>query len=183
MIYDGKEMRNFFTDTVEQAITRQQLDLSRTARKYLVDMLERFADPVKQPTSNDEPITFQYSRILRETYRLRQEQLQQQLGDHCLFLVGYFYDALRKKGEGQIEYHSQIGAAAYQDAGIYPFAELAQKFNDLYIVVGNLHLPELDRQEKLADVYQKWLETGDRYYESLLLGKGVVPQRGIDKNN
>ena len=176
---DDKTLSVFLTENIRQALARHEVEVSNSAQQYLIGMLERqFAEAVQ---AGREPITFQYKRILEETYELRRKHLTQQLGDHCLFLVGYFYDFVRKAGKGQVEYHTQIGSTAYQEAGKYPFAELSEKFTDLYLVIGDLHLPNLG-EEKIIDLYQKWLETGDRYYESLLLGKGIVPQRIVDKN-
>lgn len=175
---DTSKLPVFLAESIDQAIARHQIEISVPAREYVLKMLGRFAEAVKV---SSESITFQYQRILGETYELHKRHLSQQLGDHCLFLVGYFYDFVRRAGEGQVEYHAQMGSAAYQEAGKYPFAELADKFPELYLVIGDLHLPNLD-QEKILDVYKKWLETGDRYYESLLLGKGIVPQRIKESN-
>ncbi len=171
----------FLTETIEQAVDRHQAAVSKPVRNYLVEMLQRFFNA---PLAHDEPITFRYQRTLRETYRLRQQQLQRELGDHCLFLVGYFYDFVRQKGPSNVCYYSQIGSAAYQEAGKYPFTEISREFNKLYLVIGDLHLPELDNEEKVMNIYERWLETGgDKYYESLLLGKGIVPQKiKLDSN-
>ena len=170
----------FFTETIEQAIDRHQADVSKPVRNYLVEMLQRFLDT---PLAHDEPITFQYQRTLAETYRLRQQQ-QRELGDHCLFLVGYFYDFVRREGQSNVHYYAQIGSAAYQKAGRHPFTEMSREFETLYLVIGDLHLPELDTEEKVMEIYERWLKTdGDKYYESLLLGKGIVPQKiKLDSN-
>ena len=179
-----KELEDFFTETIEQALNRHKLDVSDKARNYIITMLERFADTLKLfPEQRIEPITFQYQRLVEETNRVWQRELGQELGDHCLFLVGYFYDFVRRGGDGQVEYHSQIGSTAYQQTGKYPLVELASNFTDLYLVIGDLHLPELDDPEKLMQVYQKWEKTKDRYYASLLVGKGIVPGRLKEENN
>lgn len=171
----------FLTEIIEQAIDRHQASVSRQTRKYLVEMLQQFFNA---PPAHDEPITFRYQKTLQETYRLRQQQLQRELGDHCLFLVGYFYDFVRQKGSSNVCYYSQIGSAAYQEAGKYPFAEISREFEKLYLVIGDLHLPELNTEEKVMDIYGRWLKTGgDKYYESLLLGKGIIPQKIKLDNN
>jgi hypothetical protein len=173
-----KELHTFFEETIEGAVARHQLGVSNLARNYLIGMLDRFALTEELfPLGQPDTITFQYFKVLQETYKLRQQQLNQQLGDHCLFLVGYFYDFIRKQGEGQVQYYSDIGSGAYGELGTYPFAELAHKFDDLYVIIGNLHLPELNKDENVVKMYQKWQETQDRYYESLLLAKGIVPQK------
>lgn len=164
-------------ETIEQSLDRHKLEVSDKAKNYIITMLERFADTLKLfPEQRIVPITFQYRRLVEENSKLWQRELGQELGDHCLFLMGYFYDFVRRGGEGQVEYHSLIGSTAYQQTGQHPFVEIARNFNDLYLVIADLHLPELDDPKKLIQVYQKWMETKDRYYESLLRGKGIVPQ-------
>ena len=61
---------------------------------------------------------------------------------------------------------------------------MSREFETLYLVIGDLHLPELDTEEKVMEIYERWLKTdGDKYYESLLLGKGIVPQKiKLDSN-
>src|SRR3989344_3610135 len=167
---------------VEQAIGRHKLALTPPAQQYLVEMLERFAENFG--LHKDvwlTPITFQYQRISDELNKAQRMQLQRDLGDHCLFLVGYFYDFVRKHGEGQVRYHAQIGSAAYQRMGRTPYLELAQKFDNLYLIIGDLHLPQLD-ERRTIEIYERWEETRDRYYASLLVGKGIIPQ-SLKKNS
>ena len=167
---------------VEQAIGRHKLTLTPPAQQYLVEMLERFAENFGlYKDAWLTPVTFQYQRLNDELSRAQRMQLQQNLGDHCLFLVGYFYDFIRKQGEGQVRYHAQIGSAAYQRMGRNPYLELAQKFDNLYLIIGDLHLPQLD-EKRTVEIYQRWEETRDRYYASLLAGKGIIPQP-LKKNN
>ncbi len=168
--------------TIDQAAARHKVVLTTPAREYLLEMLERFAEDfgLYQETWLT-PLTFQYQRINDEVNRAQRMQLQRQLGDHCLFLVGYFYDFVRQHGEGQVRYHAQLGSAAYQQIGRIPYRELGQKFDTIYLVIGDLHLPQID-EKKIITLYQKWLETGDSYYKSLLIGKGIMPKKISGKN-
>lgn len=171
----------FLTEIIEQAFNRHQVGVSKPAKIYLIEMLQRF---FYTPLAHDEPITFQFQRIHQETCRLRQQQLQRELGDHCLFSVGYFYDFVRQKGSSNVCYYSQIGSTAYREVGKHPFTEISGEFENFYLVIGDLHLPELDKEEKVMGIYEKWLKTdGDKYYESLLLGKGIIPQNIKLDNN
>lgn len=171
----------FFTEIIGRAFDRHQAEVSKPARNYLVEMLQQF---FYAPLAHDEPVTFQYQKNLEETNRLRQQQQQRELGDHCLFLVGYFYDFVRREGLSNVHYYAQIGSAAYREAGRHPFTEMSREFETLYLVIGDLHLPELDNEKKVMEIYERWLKTGgDKYYESLLLGKGIVPQKIKLDNN
>lgn len=172
-----ESLASFLDNGIGQAVERHKLELTTPAREYLVEMLQSFAEDFGlHRDAFGMPITFQYQRIAEETNRLRQTQLQRELGDHCLFLVGYFYDFVQRGGEGMVQYHSQIGSHAYQQTGKRPFMEVGQKFNDLYLVIGDLHLPAID-EKRLVEIYERWEKTRDKYYASLLLGKGIVPKK------
>ena len=169
------DLTSFLNQSIERAIERHKLELTPPAQQYLVEMLERFGEAFGAYQQGWlAPVTFQYQRITEEANKLQRMQQQQELGDHCLFLVGYFYDFIRKQGEGQIKYHAQIGSAAYRQTGRTPFVEVGQKFGDLYLVIGDLHLPQLD-EKRTVEIYERWEETRDRYYASLLTGKGIIP--------
>ncbi len=180
MIGNTSELEIFLTKTIEQSITRHQLEISEPARAYVTGMLMRFAGDFGLYQDNQEnwlePITFQYQRLTEATSKLQRTQLQQDLGDHCLFLVGYFYDFVQRSGQGMVQYHLQMGSNAYQQIGKKPFVEVGQKFNELYLVIGDLHLPQLD-EKRILKIYGHWEKTSDKYYASLLLGKGIVPKK------
>lgn len=166
----------FLEESLTRAIDRHKLELSPSAQHYLKGMLEHFGSYFEDHDTLLTPITFQYLRVTEQLNKLKRTKLQRELGDHCLFLVGYFYDFVYQAGEGMIEYHTSRGSSAYKAIGIHPFTELSEKFNELYLVIGDLHLPQLS-EKKILDIYGKWLETGDRYYESLLMGKGITPKK------
>mgnify|MGYP001609373878 CR=1 FL=1 len=171
----------FLEQTVDRAVVRHKLDVSIETKNYLAGMLANFAETINLfPDQNAEtwlePLTIQCQRITQETNILQRRSQQQQLGDHCLFLVGYFYDFLRRHGEANVRYYSSVGSTAYRQTGRKPFVEVGKKFNELYLVIADLHLPQLD-EKKTLEIYERWEKTEDRYYASLLLGKGIMPQR------
>ena len=183
MIQTDRDARLYFSQSIEGALQRHKVEVSPETEVYLTEMLTHFCEDFGAFEDTWlTPITFQYQHLIEETNRLQQRQKQQELGDHCLFLVGYFYPFVAKSGKGQVQYHLDMGAQAYQQAGSKPYPELAQKFDELYLVIGDLHLPELD-EIKVLQIYEKWLQSGDKYYESLLLGKGIIPQRAKGSKN
>ena len=170
------DLTSYLNQSIERAIERHKLELTLSARQYLVEMLERFGETFGVYQQGWlTPVTFQYQRITEEANKLQRTQQQRELGDHCLFLVGYFYDFVRSCGEGQVKYHSQIGSGAYVQTEQFPLVEIGENFSELYLVIGDLHLPSID-EKRLVEIYERWEKTKDRYYASLLLGKGIVPQ-------
>ena len=174
--------QDFFSKTLELALARHGLEVSVSAHDYLSRMLAHFSEHFILEQGWMQPITIQYQQVIEQTKKLQRQQSSRELGDHCLFLVGYFYDFVRRNGKGQVQYHADIGSSAYQQAGREPYEELAKKFSDLYVVIGDLHLPQLDEQKTL-EIYERWEKTKDRYYASLLLGKGIVPREIKISNN
>ncbi|MDP3698479.1 MAG: hypothetical protein Q8R47_02735 [Nanoarchaeota archaeon] len=178
---------SFVDQGIGQAMERHKLKVAPETSRYLTTMLARFAEttalfPDKNSGTWLEPLTIQCHRITEETNLLQRRNQQQQLGEHCLFLVGYFYDFLRRHGEANVRYYSSIGSTAYQQTGRAPFVEVGQKFTDLYLVIGDLHLPQID-EKRLVEIYERWEKTKDKYYASLLLGKGIVPREIKIANN
>lgn len=171
-----EDLTSFLHQSIERAMERHKLELTPPAQQYLVEMLERFGEAFGVYQQGWlTPVTFQYQRITEEASRLQRIQQQRELGDHCLFLVGYFYDFVRSCGEGQVEYHSQIGSSAYVQTEQFPLVEMGRKFNRLYLVISDLHLPQIDEQ-RLVEIYERWEKTKDTYYASLLMGKGIMPK-------
>ncbi|MEK6809234.1 MAG: hypothetical protein AABY40_01035 [Nanoarchaeota archaeon] len=171
-----EKLASFLQQSIECSIERHKVELTPPAKQYLVEMLERFGETFELYQQGWlTPITFQYQHILEEASRLKRKQQQRELGDHCLFLVGYFYDFVRKHGEGQIRYHAQMGSSAYLQTEQLPLIEMGRKFNQLYLVISDLHLPQID-ETKLVEIYQRWENTKDEYYASLLMGKGIMPR-------
>ncbi|GEM_PF-3006516 len=187
MIENASELENYVSQNIELAVARHRLEVSSEIKKYLTTMLTKFTETIKLfPEQNAgiwlEPLTMQCHRITEETNIMQRRNQQQQLGDHCLFLVGYFYDFLRRHGKANIHYYSSVGSSAYRQTGKTPFVEVGQKFNELYLVIADLHLPQLDEQKTL-EIYERWEKTRDKYYASLLLGKGIVPREIKIANN
>ena len=186
MEISDKTLEDFVSTTINNSLVRHKVDISSAAQEYLVQVLLRFSKSIELfrkynqgPISGYglEPITFQFTKAAQTFGRLGVEQ-QRKVGDHCLFLTGFFYDFVRKDGKPMVDYHKDTGSAAYMLTGRFPFTEMAENFGDLIIVIGDLHLPQLDDERKLVDVYTRWQKTGhERYYESLLTGKGIIPQK------
>jgi hypothetical protein len=170
-------LREYLERSIDTAIDRHDLNISDDARKHVISVLEKFSvslELFEDDSYGLEPITFQYFQAAKEMGIFSRLQKHEKLGDHCLFLLGYFYDMVRKQGKSQVNFHADTGSSAYRETGN---VELATNFPSLCYVISDLHLPSIDSDEKIVELYQKWQRTEDRYYESLLLGKGIVPQK------
>ena len=183
---ENPSLEIFFHQHVDESVERRRIALSDYGRIYLAKMLSDYAhsDKLFRSYQFDKitgeglvPITFQYLSSFNLPYSLKSRKLKE-LADDCLFLTGFFYDFLRKGGIGQIKYHYALGSSAYHSLGNLSarkektmsalFFELSDKFIDLSIIIGDLHLPSL-KGESLKETYLKWEKTRDPRYLSLLI--------------
>ncbi|MDP3639853.1 MAG: hypothetical protein Q8R53_01480 [Nanoarchaeota archaeon] len=185
-------LKEHFFSVIEEAISRRNLEVSAHSRAYLVDLLASFARPEQLfrkfrygfiEGEGLEPLGLKYFTALQDSSKRVQNLQLKDLGDQCLFLTGYFYDYLRQQGVAYVEYHYTLGSTAYASLGSRLqrepvvrelFSELAERFKDFCIVIGDMHLPSLDNEKKLLEVYERWRQTFDERYASLLLAKGCI---------
>ena len=180
---------------VSEGVERRHLSVSPEAQAYVTGVLVALtlADDVftareKSSVAADtgrylKPFTFQLQEAADRPY------LFKEVGDRCLFVLGFAYDEVRKTGMSQVKFHSDVGRTAYgryaqvvaqyQDRLVHSgradplFTELADSFDGLAAVVGDLHLKRLDDNQVLLDYYDRYLRTGDQRYASLLQAKGI----------
>jgi len=187
-----KQLELFFHEHVNESTERRRIDLSDYGKIYLTRMLTDYAASDKLFRAYEfekikgeglVPITLQYLSSFNCPNFQKRIKLKE-LADDCLFLVGYFYDFIRKDGRGQVKYHYNLGTSAYQSLGNLIarernmstlFFELSDKFIDLSLIIGDVHIPSL-KGEKLLETYKKWERTKDTRYLSLLTAaqKGLV---------
>ncbi len=176
---------------VESSIQKRSLELSLEVKLYLAGLLESFVrseNPLKE--FDREPVTFKFHRLAQEKDKARKIEKLQNLGDLCLYLTGFFPDFILKWGNNNIEYHVKIGSSAYWmlgeefRSGEVLFHELAQRFPELRLVIGDLRPQQFSDNLSLLKAYEQWQKTGDPYYQSVLANKGIIPQKkGKSSNN
>ena len=185
-MFNEESLDDFLVESVNESVERRSLKTSEEIKSYLVDVLKSNIISDKVFTNYDlsgekhyglKPITFQMFDAKSNPGKLKQ------LGDHCLFLVGYFYDFLLDKGKGQVDFHKQVGSSAYgnfgsaiyDDSGIIKnmFVDLANDFESYSEVIGDLHLHSLD-EKNILGLYDKFIVTKDKRYSSMLYSKGII---------
>lgn len=185
------------TRMVSESVDRHHISVSPEAQAYVAGVIsslvlanDLFTARRKPASESDagryiKPFTFQLLDAADKPY------LFKEVGDRCLFVLGFCYDFVRKNGASQVGYHYDIGRnaysryarvlAEYQDRSLPSsrradplFTELADSFESLATVVGDLHLTRLDDERALLDVYERYLKTGDHRYARLLQAKGIA---------
>ncbi len=188
MIIPGTEedLVTHLTQAIASAVHRHGFQVSPKVEIYLVNVLASYISAEKffgteqhalLPEMGTEPLSLIYQQAQSHPYKLIA------LGDRCLFTLGLFYDAVRKKGQPCVMLYHDIGASSYVRAGKYfqgygdetltpLFSELASEFEELGFLLGDIRLPMLDNKQ-LADILFKYTLTHDTRYASLLQAKGI----------
>ena len=181
------DLDDFLQKSIFESVVRHGFNVSSNARDYLSHMLKEFVVPGKLFTKYDfygeqvyglKPVTWQMFDTL-ETRGAERAVKTQNLAEHCLFLVGFCYDLIKRKGTAR--FHTDIGAFAYESLGrlvsppgrvvqtVYP--EVAEKFWEMGAIIGDLHLPNLKSNgKKIQEVMYLLDKTRDKRYQLLLKG-------------
>jgi hypothetical protein len=186
--------RTLFAEWLAVALGEARLQPSPMATAYLVELLaERMraheGGPKGEKSLAEALLT---ARRKRGVSRIRS---MRDLGDHALFVSGFFGDSLGRSAVGA-SYYQEIGGAAYgevavglRDRGTGPswarlYGELAQDFADfadLLGEVGDRSRPSRPdkrpgrRSDRLLRIYERYLRTGSSRDRSWLIRGGHLP--------
>ena len=196
-----KGIEEHFASSINDSLLLRKLEISPWTQQYLANMLHSFVR-AEQLFAREgiegkfqlEPVTYQYFHALTEQGITRRLRLKK-VADECLFLTGYFYDHINSAGNGQTQFHHDVGTSAYIHlaqgntnaaynahlVGLYH--ELAANFTVLSAVIGDLHLPELNHVQNVLRLYERWQKTQDpRQYEALV-GCGFLKRDKVSSIN
>jgi hypothetical protein len=183
-------VREFFRDSLDEALARQQVEAEDHTVHYVVNLLTLFTRSEElygdAPAGRCMPplVHMLADAVEAETERDRDRRLQR-LGDVALFMAGFFPDFFARKPV-DADYYIRMGGAAYgtlaervrpspgTDAFGDVFAELACKFAAFVDVIGEI--ADLGRRYTSRDIlrlYELWLATGSRRARTRLAELGV----------
>ena len=179
--------RALFADLLRRATDQRRAELSPVAATYLVELLEarvRVPEPDagagREATLGEALMTAHLEEGQARLTRLRA------VGDHSLFVAGFFGDSLRRHGPDEA-YYRQIGRCAYDSLSrclaarnsdhAWPalFRELSQRFSSIVELLESVSddaRPE--RDVDLVRFYEQYLETGNDRDRRRLLRRGVL---------
>lgn len=186
------DLREFFHDSVQNALRHQHVAVEDQTEHYLVNVLTTFArsDALYEQTNTGtqlKPLALMLADAADAPSAEQQRQLLQRMGDVSLFMAGFFAHSFARKLV-DVDYHIAMGGRAYscladsmrgrmRSATLAAvFAELAAKFQRLVDVlndVADMARPTTDRD--LLRLYEMWLKTGSPRARQLLGELGVVP--------
>jgi hypothetical protein len=183
--FRNQSATEYFRELVESAMQRQRLASGELTSFYLVNLLAGFVRVDRTPAASDEPLGVRFAKALQEA-GVRQRDGLRQVGDHSLFISGFFADSLNRRLV-DVDYYIQLGECAYgslarQGNGTFGevFDELAGKFTAYVDVLGEVsERSALSSNSDLLRLYEKWVRTRSRRSGDILASRGIVPNASV----
>jgi len=189
---DGRGLREFFRDSVHDALTRQHVGVDAHTEHYVVNLLTMFSrsEALFEPTPEGtrlRPLALMLAEAAAASSADHRSRTLQRLGDVSLFVAGFFAHGFARKLV-DIDYHIAMGGRAYGTlAGACGhgsrgralssvFAELAEKFQRLVDALNDVsELSHRHSDRDLLRQYEIWLKTGSPRAHEILRRLGVTP--------
>jgi GNAT superfamily N-acetyltransferase len=182
-------LKEFFHDSVQQALHNQHVEVEAQTEHYLVTVLTRFARAdqyFEGPGRGQRPLANLLADALEAPHPEQRRERMQRLGDISLFMAGFFAQSFARRLV-DVDYIAMGGRAYGSLADSWRgkgrgavfsvlFAELALKFQRLVDVlneVADMARPASDQD--VLRLYEIWQKTSSPRAHRLLQQRGVVP--------
>jgi len=161
-------IREFFEETLREVLDRQKtLTPELATAGYLVDLLCQYAF---RPPTFEQPM----SAIISESGNLAGRRIPKlkKVGDHSLYMAGYFAPALGVRGKLDFEYYNTMGGTAYRRLSrllqrrgnaktlSQVYAELGGQFDRFAEVLTGVRAVTESANSSIVDLCEEWLRTG-----------------------
>ena len=189
---DVRNLREFFRDSLHEALVRQRSSVDDHTEAYVVNLLTMFSrsEALFDPTPVGprlRPLALMLADAAAATSHENRSRTLQRLGDVSLFVAGFFSQGFARRLV-DVDYHIAMGGRAYGTlaetcregargralAGV--FAELADKFQRVVDALNDVS--EMAHTHDHRDVmrqYEIWLKTGSPRAAGILRRLGVEP--------
>ncbi len=169
----------YFHDVVSEVLRNQEVEASAHAEFYLVNLLSEYSHVTSW--ESDKPLALMLAEASEAEPSVRLRKLRA-IGDHSLYVSGFFGESLSRKLVDS-DYYITIGGGAYRSlasACTHPpwpetYLELSGNFPALVEV-----LQEVSSQTQLGDdsgllkLYERYLRTGSKWVARRLRGLGMT---------
>lgn len=185
-------IKEYFHDSVHEAISNQKISVSAETILYLVNLLTMFSRSEylfdKMEHGMDlKPLALTYADAVNEPSVVERTRLLQRLGDTALFIAGVFADSLNRKLV-DVDYYIAMGGNAYSSVsqtlrGSYHndsiktlFDELTHKFTEFVDVLNEVsEKSNLSTNGDILRLYEIWIRTGSKRAAGQLRRLGIQP--------
>lgn len=187
-----KSAREYFQDSISDALSNQQVDAAEDTVYYVVNLLANFirSENLFERTPDGviiKPLAEHYAEAIQGRTSAEQHRALRRLGDVALFISGVFSQSLNRKII-DVDYYCAMGGSAYGylsdnlrgSAGARTltdiFEELSRKFVDFVDVLAEVNeRTHMNNDADIMRVYELWLRTGSRRAERTLRSVGIQP--------
>lgn len=185
-------IKEYFHDTVNEALANQHINASEETAYYLVNLLTAFSrsEHLFEKSENGvdmKPLALLYVDAVNEPNVIERTRLLQKLGDTALFIAGVFADSLNRKLV-DVDYYIAMGGNAYSTVsdilrGAYHngtvkllFDELTEKFTEFVDVLSEVsEKSNLSTNGDILRLYEIWIRTGSKRAAGQLRRLGIQP--------
>ncbi len=187
-----ENLAEYFKELVEQEINRQKAHISEEASFYLVNLLTNFFKTEKLYTKDTEgnfvevPLALILAKALNAD-SIEKIQLYKKLGDHSLYVSGFFSESIHRKSI-DMKYYVSMGENAYNElshimkaikhneALALIYYELSQKFIKLTDILAEVReASRITSNKDLLKMYEHWISTKSQRLEKKLIQEGIIP--------
>lgn len=187
-----ENVRDYFQQSVNDAIANQQVSAAPRTTDYVVELLVSYTRSERLFEMTPEgkrltPLAMLYFEALHAESQSARNRSLQRLGDVALFITGLFADSLHRKLV-DVDYYIAMGGNAYayladnlrssETVTRDVFEELADKFVNFVDVL--MEVAEQARPACQSDVlklYELWVKTGSQRAAGQLRNLGIVPMK------
>jgi hypothetical protein len=194
-IIPSHDVREFFRDSVGEALSKQSVQAEDHTVHYVVELLagftraEDFHDGGPR-TRTLRPLALMLNDAVYAPTDADRDRAMRRLGDVALFVAGFFPDSFARRSV-DVDYCIRMGGTAYSwlaERARYSvqvrafgqiFSELSEKFAQFVEVLGEIS--DLGRSYTSADVlrlYELWIRTGSPRADRRLRELGIQPAAG-----
>ena len=176
----------FFSSLIEQAVSRQELELSEEVRLYLIKLLVLNASSggvMEQSTKllDETPLSIVYLEAMNEPSSLKRIKFKF-IADYSLYLLGFFGDSLNGKIIDPACYimlgtncFANLSSITRDAKTSYLYSQMLYSFPDLVEVLTEVSFDTMvSSSQDLMRLYKRWLRTGSKVLERKLMEKGMI---------
>lgn len=185
-----RNLREFFRDSVTEAMDRQRVDADDHTACYIVNLLTLYSRSEKFFDSSENGLELRpVALVLADAVDAGTDEKNfalQRVGDVSLFVAGFLGDGLTAKLVG-VDYYVNMGGAAYgtlaqnirgsirgRAVGAV-FNELAEKFTAFVDVLADIRDAARTSHSDVLRLYDNWQKTGSQRAARILRGLGIEP--------
>ncbi|HEX4338531.1 MAG TPA: hypothetical protein VH062_21650 [Polyangiaceae bacterium] len=193
VITGNVDVDSFFGEAVRDAAVGRGYDPNAPSALYLSGILTAYARAERiSREALERPLTLVLAEALDTSGAQRFLRLRE-LGDHVLYVSGFFADHIESRGVAPTFVRS-VGKTAYDAAGAMlrrgggeargpdVFDELAANFDELAAVLTDvadaLRAGSAKDPRSVLELYERWVRRGSSALAEALARAGVVPTRG-----